>query len=652
MNENLEKAKSILELDEFNKLKNQIDSNNYTIEEINNLINEFINDHNYNKNKKNEYNESNNIKIEVIDRDKNNIIVKIDGKNNGILKNYKNKSNNDLEVAFVRIAKLLSINTIDAKRFRFENKNYVLEIDNEYNYEKMSNKLKIEISSITNDDDIKKIIEYPLQYIDNKEDYFKMILFNIIIGNKNISLDSYRIKNNRLLSLDTFIYEDKNKDVGNNDVILNNKIINVDSLLNNLFSNYFSYFEKFLYLYFNKNTINKINEIMICEVQQKEEMIDIIYKRFMTIYKLYNNKIKAVFSKNGINSTYDLYNYLENNVEFGTTVNINNIVHEIPYGTIEAEEGRNNKRITYDNPDIIYFLNEYYNNYQDRINPSNIDLTQMFKSFSSVNDIMNNQYKFNYPMDIFNYNVASSAEQMEFIVMFLGANNIKYKRLVFSTLVNNVINESHFFVTYNIDNDWFYFENALTDFKGIYKYNSFDELIDVVISKMIYTKELNPYKEININKYILNEIEKIDMNLKIDDINNMIYNSKKIDISNSIKTYQKENELRKKVIEGHITAHNFDSDYKIIKPEDNYDNNNEYKEEYLRLLKENIFHICYKDENGKYFKVNDKEKEEKKYDLSIIDEKKEEKQSYSLKYTIIITIIIVLSTILWKTLIN
>ena len=652
MNENLEKAKSILELDEFNKLKNQIDSNNYTIEEINNLINEFINDHNYNKNKKNEYNESNNIKIEVIDRDKNNIIVKIDGKNNGILKNYKNKSNNDLEVAFVRIAKLLSINTIDAKRFRFENKNYVLEIDNEYNYEKMSNKLKIEISSITNDDDIKKIIEYPLQYIDNKEDYFKMILFNIIIGNKNISLDSYRIKNNRLLSLDTFIYEEKNKDVGNNDVILNNKIINVDSLLNNLFSNYFSYFEKFLYLYFNKNTINKINEIMICEVQQKEEMIDIIYKRFMTIYKLYNNKIKAVFSKNGINSTYDLYNYLDNNVEFGTTVNINNIVHEIPYGTIEAEEGRNNKRITYDNPDIIYFLNEYYNNYKDRINPSNIDLTQMFKSFSSVNDIMNNQYKFNYPMDIFNYNVASSAEQMEFIVMFLESNNIKYKRLVFSTLVNNVINESHFFVTYNIDNDWFYFENALTDFKGIYKYNSFDELIDVVISKMIYTKELNPYKEININKYILNEIEKIDMNLKIDDINNMIYNSKKIDISNSIKTYQKENELRKKVIEGHITAHNFDSDYKIIKPEDNYDNNNEYKEEYLRLLKENIFHICYKDENGKYFKVNDKEKEEKKYDLSIINEKKEVKKSYSLKYTIIITIIIVLSTILWKTLIN
>ena len=362
--------------------------------------------------------------------------------------------------------------------------------------------------------------------------------------------------------------------------------------------------------------------------------------------------IKAVFSKNGINSTYDLYNYLDNNVEFGTTVNINNIVHEIPYGTIEAEEGRNNKRITYDNPDIIYFLNEYYNNYKNRINPSNIDLTQMFKSFSSVNDIMNNQYKFNYPMDIFNYNVASSAEQMEFIVMFLEANNIKCKRLVFSTLVNNVINESHFFVTYNIDNDWFYFENALTDFKGIYKYNSFDELIDVVISKMIYTKELNPYKEININKYILNEIEKIDMNLKIDDINNMIYNSKKIDIFNSIKTYQKENELRKKVIEGHITAHNFDSDYKIIKPEDNYDNNNEYKEEYLRLLKENIFHICYKDENGKYFKVNDKEKEEKKYDLSIIDEKKEEKQSYSLKYTIIITIIIVLSTILWKTLIN
>ena len=652
MNESLEKAKSILELDEFNKLKNQIDSNNYTIEEINNLINEFINDHNYNKNKKNEYNESNNIKIEVIDRDKNNIIVKIDGKNNGILKNYKNKSNNDLEVAFVRIAKLFSINTIDAKRFRFENKNYVLEIDNENNYDKMSNKLKIEISSITNDDDIKKIIEYPLQYIDNKEDYFKMILFNIIIGNKNISLDSYRIKNNRLLSLDTFIYEEKNKDVGNNDVILNNKIINVDSLLNNLFSNYFSYFEKFLYLYFNKNTINKINEIMICEVQQKEEMIDIIFKRFKTIYKLYNNKIKDVFSKNGINSTYDLYNYLDNNVEFGTTVNINNIVHEIPYGTIEAEEGRNNKRITYDNPDIIYFLNEYYNNYKDRINPSNIDLTQMFKSFSSVNDIMNNQYKFNYPMDIFNYNVASSAEQMEFIVMFLEANNIKYKRLVFSTLVNNIINESHFFVTYNIDNDWFYFENALTDFKGIYKYNSFDELIDVVISKMIYTKELNPYKEINSNKYILNEIEKIDMNLNIDDINNMIYNSKKIDISNSIKTYQKENELRKKVIEGRITAHNFDSDYKIIKPEDNYDNNNEYKEEYLRLLKENIFHICYKDENGKYFKVKDKEKEEKKYDLTIIDEKKEEKQSYSLKYTIIITIIIVLSTILWKTLIN
>lgn len=635
----LDNVKKVLELDEYNKLKNYIENNNLSEEEKERVINESIKNHIYNENIRSEYNNNNNLKIEVKEKQKNNITVKIDDKIDGVLKNYKNKCNNDLEIAIIRIAKLFDIKTIDAKRIRFENKNYILEIDDYDKYELLSDKLSIEKSSITLEEDIMKIIEYPLEYIENKDDYFIFIIFNMLINNKDISLEKYRLKKNKLGTLNNFIYEEKNKDLTNDDIIFNNKIINYDNLLNCLFKNYFKYFERFLYKIITNYNETKIKEILDLELEQKNNDKNFIINNFEKIKELYKYKLLQIYNKHGIENIEELFKYLDSSVEFGTIIKYNDEFHEIPYGTLEAEEGKYNKRITYDNPDIIKFLNEYYNANKENINPTNIDLTQLFKSVSSINDIMINKYRLNYPLDIFKYEVGSSAEQMEFTALYLETQNIEYNRYVFSMINDNEnIIESHFFIIYKNNNKWYYIENALTDFKGIYEYNSLDEAIDTVTSKMIYSKELNPYKELDEKRYILNKIDQLRYNTSLESINKFVLKSNKVDIKNAIFMYKCENEIRKNIIENKFTAYN--KDYELIKPSDDIDNPNDYKEEYLKLLKENIMNIRYKSDKEGFFKVNQvgtKEIKEEKVEIV------EEKRNYHILFLIIVLILIIIA---------
>ena len=200
---------------------------------------------------------------------------------------------------------------------------------------------------------------------------------------------------------------------------------------------------------------------------------------------------------------------------------------------------------------------------------------------------------------------------------------------------------------------WIYLENALADFKGIYEYNSLEELIDVVISKMIYYNESNPDKEINDKKYVLKELNKIDSNLKLNEMNDILKKTNNVDIKNAVYLYTCENEIRKNILNNEIKVFHKKDIYTELKPDEMPDIN-EYNAEYIRLLQANIMNIVYKDKYSvnDYYILN----REGKLDLStkkneIVVVKEDEVETVNDRKFVIfkIFIILIVFIILWIT---
>ncbi|MEG0138287.1 MAG: hypothetical protein RR708_04810, partial [Bacilli bacterium] len=270
------KEKSILKIDEKNKIRNEIKSKEYTKNEIEDLIEESIKNHIYIENKKNEYNQNKNIEIKIIEKSKKNIKVEVDN-NVGYLKTHKSLTLNDLEIALMKIGKLLELNVVDIKRIKYENKNYILLTSNEKEC-KTIDKI-IQMDKEKNTKDIIEVIEIPLS-IENskiiKSEYIKMILFNILIDNNNIGLNTYGISdgnNFKLFPITNFLNTEKIKGLNENDIYLNNCICDKYSLLDCLFKNYYEEIGKFINRNFDDKKLKKIEEIFDLELEQKEVKI-------------------------------------------------------------------------------------------------------------------------------------------------------------------------------------------------------------------------------------------------------------------------------------------------------------------------------------------------------------------------------------------
>ncbi|MEG0617802.1 MAG: hypothetical protein RR294_00320 [Bacilli bacterium] len=655
------KEKSILKIDEKNKIRNEIKSKEYTKNEIEDLIEESIKNHIYIENKKNEYNQNKNIEIKIIEKSKKNIKVEVDN-NVGYLKTHKSLTLNDLEIALMKIGKLLELNVVDIKRIKYENKNYILLTSNEKEC-KTIDKI-IQMDKEKNTKDIIEVIEIPLS-IENskiiKSEYIKMILFNILIDNNNIGLNTYGISdgnNFKLFPITNFLNTEKIKGLNENDIYLNNCICDKYSLLDCLFKNYYEEIGKFINRNFDDKKLKKIEEIFDLELEQKEVKIykTKIENNFNLIKKYNNKKILEIFRSYSIIDEESLLKYMSNNIEYGTTVEIDSDTYKIPFGALESIEGRNNKKITYDNPEIIAFLNKYYSKHKNEINPTQIEVTQLLKSISTTNFILNKIYSQNYPLDIFNSEVASSNEQIEFEACFLEANNIKVKRFVICIEINSdnktVITDPHFFLVYLKNDKFYYFENALTDFKGIYEFDTLEHLIDKVISKIIYSKELNPYKNISEfnSKYVLYEIDKILPFKTLEYITKSFKKAKKYNIKNALYLYQCENEIRKNILENIINVYSLKDKEIILKPSDKINDENEYKVEFIKILSENIMNLIYKsiNNNEEYFVIGYNGEKENINKGKTIENKlsentnKQETRKFSTVKVIILLIILIL----------
>ena len=658
------KNKNILKLDEINKIKIVAEQNNLSKKEIDSLFEETIKNHFYLENKKNEYNKNKNIAFDIIEKDKQNIKIKLGQNEKAILKSFKPSYLLDLEITYNKIAKLLNINVITSKRIRYDNKNYLLVLKDDDKIRMMNELIKIDPKKIKESDEILRVIQKPLELEESdkfKKDYLIMIIYNIIIGNDNINTDTYGLlEDNTLAPLFSLVYEENNKKLYEDELMINNCIVQKKLLLNCLFENYYSEISKFLYDNLNNKKLEKIFNIIDLEVEQKEAKIrkEEIKQIFDTLKQMNNSKLLELYNSYQINDSVSLLKYLRKNVEFGVNVKVEDEFIKIPFGALESTEGKNNSKVTYDNPDIISFLNKYYNKNKEAINPLGLDVSQMLKNISSTSDIINKHYVINYPHDIFKYEVGNSIEQMEFMALYFEINGYEVKRFAFSQITEHngktIFNDTHYFMCFNDNGIWKWPENALIDFRGIHEYNSIDALVDIVISKIIYNRETNPDKTLDEKKYILKEIPRIDPNLSLNEINEILIKSNNVDIKNALYLYKCENELRKNVLDGQLKVFLKKDIYNEIKP-DEVPDLNEYRAEFIRLLSENIINIVYKDKYSinDFYTLNTEGKLElsnKKHEIVLVSKNVEEpiKKKKNFKFLILFIILLIIF-ILWKT---
>ena len=266
----------------------------------------------------------------------------------------------------------------------------------------------------------------------------------------------------------------------------------------------------------NEKKLEKAFSIIDLEVEQKEAKLrkEQLKENFELLKQMNNSKLIELYNSYGINDSESLIKYLRKNIEFGVNVKINDEMVKIPFGALESTEGKNNIKITYDNPEIIAFLNKYYLKNKEEINPLGLDVTQMLKNISASTDIINKYYVINYPHDMFKNEVGNSIEQMEFMALFFEVMGMPVKRYALSQITDYngkiIFNDTHYFMCFNENGIWKWPENALTDFRGIYEYNSLEAFIDIAVSKMIYNKELNPEKQLD--EKTLKEILALDWN--------------------------------------------------------------------------------------------------------------------------------------------
>ena len=146
--------KNVLKADEINKLKKICEENNYTKKEIDKAVEETIKNHFYVENKKNEIDENKNLSFDILEKDKNNIYIKLETEEKALLKTYKPLSLLDLEVAITKIAYLFDIKVVTTKRIKYENKSYLLILKDEY--QEMSKLISIDRKRIKESDEGRK----------------------------------------------------------------------------------------------------------------------------------------------------------------------------------------------------------------------------------------------------------------------------------------------------------------------------------------------------------------------------------------------------------------------------------------------------------------------------------------------------------------
>ena len=127
----------------------------------------------------------------------------------------------------------------------------------------------------------------------------------------------------------------------------------------------------------------------------------------------------------------------------------------------------------------------------------------------NIDDTFSDNYVLQSPDEVLHNKVGVCWDQVELERAWFEKNNFEYKtyfEMVNLDYENNY--STHTFLIYREDNKWYYFENADYDNKGIFEFNTIEELLEFQKEKyIIHLKEEN-IKDEELDKIIRVEYEK------------------------------------------------------------------------------------------------------------------------------------------------
>ncbi len=270
--------------------------------------------------------------------------------------------------------------------------------------------------------------------------------------------------------------------------------------------------------YPNKETILEKYVILQKEELDRQRKIDSYNKEHN-----YTNP----FAKKGIYTLNDLYKYMNDNFEYGGVVLINNKRHKLPFGLVNGP-AKYNKIYNYNDENVFKLIIKMYKNLdfdvkilnkvlqQYRNNPSEISSSSEYQTiiYEVNNYAQKKLWKHRNLEEILNDQISNCYESSFLIGEFLKLLGINYQKYLMGRYDNFAL--AHMFITYEVDNKWYYFEHALRNFRGIYSYNSQSELETDVFNKYMYYDNRELSENLDNNNYFIKRIDDLNLNDNFD----------------------------------------------------------------------------------------------------------------------------------------
>lgn len=233
------------------------------------------------------------------------------------------------------------------------------------------------------------------------------------------------------------------------------------------------------------------------------------------------------FAKKGIYTLNDLYKYMNDNFEYGGVVLINNKKHKLPFGLVNGP-AKYNKIYNYNDENVFKLIIKMYKNLdfdvktlnkvlqQYRNNPSNISSSSEYQTiiYEVNNYAQKKLWKHRNVEEILNDQISNCYESSFLVGEFLKLLGINYQKYLMGRYDNFAL--AHMFITYEVDNKWYYFEHALRNFRGIYSYNSQSELETDVFNKYMYYDNRELSENLDNNNYFIKRIDDLNLNDNFD----------------------------------------------------------------------------------------------------------------------------------------
>ena len=260
-----------------------------------------------------------------------------------------------------------------------------------------------------------------------------------------------------------------------------------------------------------QDIVNEYNHL--CVLHQNDDKQREEYNKINNYNNVFNNK--------GIYTINDLYKFMNDNFEYGGVLIVDNQRLKLPFGPVNGVAASNimiryqdeyvfkpiidlYSKMNPDNETINYVREQYYN--------KDIDISSL-KEYQQIiyqvgAYVQKNMWRQRTVEEILSDQISNCYESSFLVGEFFNHKNIKYQKYIIGRYDNMFL--AHMFITYELEGKYYYFEHALRDFKGIYEYNSKEEMEQDIFVKFIYNDNYKMEKELNFDNYFLKPIDDLD----------------------------------------------------------------------------------------------------------------------------------------------